>query len=103
MKDWDRGFGGNDELGSVFVAADTLYNFGEKPRELKLSPPKGHGEDAGFLTIRCRPPTLGDKESYKQLHSTFGRLVNTQEAEKVSNTVIWLSTRCLDDMAQRLL
>lgn len=75
VKDYDPGIlGGNDELGSITVPSSTIYELtGEK--EFHLSPPKGHGEDAGFITIRCRDATLGDKEDWKLQNSLLGKMV----------------------------
>eukprot|EP00546_Thalassionema_frauenfeldii_P020474 CAMPEP_0178902658 /NCGR_PEP_ID=MMETSP0786-20121207/4727_1 /TAXON_ID=186022 /ORGANISM="Thalassionema frauenfeldii, Strain CCMP 1798" /LENGTH=1315 /DNA_ID=CAMNT_0020573949 /DNA_START=59 /DNA_END=4006 /DNA_ORIENTATION=- len=75
VKDYDPGIlGGNDELGAITVPSSTIYELnGEK--EFHLSPPKGHGEDAGFITIRCRDATLGDKEDWKMRKSLIGKMV----------------------------
>jgi len=78
VKDYDRGLGKHDDLGSVQVSADTLYNTTHAETdslELGLNPPKGHGEKAGFVTIRLRTPTLGDKEDLKAKKGLRGRIV----------------------------
>lgn len=74
VKDWDR-IGSNDELGNVKVPAATLYSMVDTgdEKEFTISPPKGHGDAAGFLTIRCRPATFGDREDYKVSKSRFRR------------------------------
>ena len=74
VKDWDR-IGSNDDLGHVKVPAATLYAMVDEAeeKEFAISPPKGHGDAAGFLTIRCRPPTLGDREDYKAAKSRVRR------------------------------
>lgn len=57
VKDWDR-VGKNDDLGEVTVDHDTLYNStGMSNMVLKLNAPKGVSEEAGSLTLRCRPAT----------------------------------------------
>lgn len=67
VKDYDK-FGKNEELGSVHVAANILFNANGEDMELRLEPPKGYPEDtdAGFLTIRCRPTTADDTTGEKK-------------------------------------
>lgn len=60
VKDYDR-FGSNDDLGSAVLDPDTFFKCEGGNMELKLSPPKGIGEDAGYITIRCRPATKSDR------------------------------------------
>jgi len=82
VKDWDR-IGSNDDLGAVIVPAPTLYCCLEKEeQEFKILPPKGHGEDAGFITIRWRRATLGDKEDWKHDHGLLAKVgINSKTAE----------------------
>ena len=74
VKDWDR-IGSNDELGKVVVPAATLYEMVDtaQEQEFSITPPKGHGDAAGFLTILCRPPTTGDRDDLKRTQSLFRR------------------------------
>ena len=65
IKDWDR-VGKNDDLGEVLVEPNTLYSATGDNMELKINPPKGTTEDAGFLTIRCRPATDEDRAMHKK-------------------------------------
>ena len=69
VKDWDRGIGGDDDLGTYTMDADTLYKCEGGNMEVKLKAPKGIGEDAGYLTIRVRPATESDMAAKK---SFFG-------------------------------
>lgn len=88
-KDYDRGIGRNDSLGHVTVPADLLYSTEhteDDSIELEFNPPKGHGEKAGFVKIRVRSPTLGDKEDLKAQSSLRGKLApakkkNTEEVK----------------------
>jgi hypothetical protein len=50
VKDWDRGVGGNDDLGSLQITAESLYECQEQ--EYHLDSPPGKMEDAGYITIR---------------------------------------------------
>ena len=85
IKDWDR-VGKNDDLGSAFIPATTLYNVaGDETFEYKIDPPKGRSDEAGFITIRCRPATLGDKEDYKRYKNPF-RYVKAVSSLEVSIT-----------------
>lgn len=66
VKDWDR-VGKNDDLGEVVLDHDRLYNSaGASNIVLKLKPPKGVSEEAGTLTLRCRPATDEDIAVYKK-------------------------------------
>ena len=66
VKDWDR-VGKNEDLGQVVLDYDTLYNAtGAANIVLKLKPPKGVSEEAGTLTLRCRPATEEDMAMYKK-------------------------------------
>jgi len=51
VKDWDRGVGGNDNLGSVQISAEALYKCDEE-QEFHLDSPPGKNEDAGFISIK---------------------------------------------------
>lgn len=64
VKDWDR-VGANDDLGEVIVDHEALYSGTGENLNLKIKPPKGSKEDAGTLTIRCRPATDEDKADLK--------------------------------------
>lgn len=66
VKDWDRGIGGNDELGSVDIAPEILYEFGEEAREFKLNPPKGKSDNAGFVTLRCTQISSSERDARKK-------------------------------------
>lgn len=66
VKDWDRGFGGDDSLGSVSIPADTLYNFGNEPKEFKLDPPSGRNEEAGFIKLSCSQISAAERDSRKK-------------------------------------
>ena len=86
VKDWDR-IGKNDELGSVVVSGETLYTFVSEQegvlQELKLDPPKGKGEAAGFLSVKFRAPTLGDREDMKKAASLVGKIRRQKEPLQV--------------------
>lgn len=72
VKDHDT-FSGGDELGTVEVSVESLYDSsaGAQSWELKLAPPsKKQGKDAGHITLRCRRPaddTSVDKELVQHL------------------------------------
>ena len=72
IKDWDL-LGKNDDLGQVTVDADALYVASGEPMELVITPPKGHGEAAGYLTIRCRPATETDRVKQKGFLKVFSK------------------------------
>lgn len=80
VKDWDL-IGKNDELGQVQVSVSQLYaeaasdnsHNNKTGLELAIVPPKGREkEDAGTLTIRCRPATQQDLEQQQQNKSHRG-------------------------------
>lgn len=64
VKDWDRGVGGNDNLGSVQIGADDLYACTEK--EYHLDSPPGKQEDAGFITIRTQAISEAERNALKK-------------------------------------
>lgn len=64
VKDWDRGIGGNDDLGSVQISAEDLYACTEK--EYHLDSPPGKNEDAGYITIRTQAITPEEREKLKK-------------------------------------
>jgi len=64
VKDWDRGVGGNDHLGSVRISAEDLYACTEK--EYHLDSPPGKNEDAGFITLRTEAITEEERETRKK-------------------------------------
>lgn len=66
IKDWDRGIGGNDEMGSVKIPAETLYNFGPEPREYPIDPPPGKSDAAGFLTLSCVQISAAQRDERKK-------------------------------------
>ena len=66
VKDWDRGFGGNDELGTANIPADTLYNFGTETREFKMDPPSGKKDDAGYISLRVSEIDETERDSRKK-------------------------------------
>lgn len=66
VKDWDRGFGGNDDLGSVDIPADIIYNFGPDVKEFKLDPPSGKNDEAGYVSIRCSVISAAERDSRKK-------------------------------------
>ena len=63
VMDWDRGFGNDDELGSVFVSAKSLYKC--KKKEYRLDPPPGKNENAGYVTIQTSEITESERDSVK--------------------------------------
>ena len=66
VKDWDRGIRGNDDLGTVQVPADTLYNFGTGEKEFPIVPPSGKLDAAGFLTLRCSRISASERDARKK-------------------------------------
>ena len=66
IKDWDRGIGGDDDLGTVQVPADTLYNFGADPKEFKIDPPSRKSDAAGFLTLLVTQITPSERDERKK-------------------------------------
>ena len=71
VKDWDR-VGANDTLGEAAVLPEVLLEATGKDIELKLLPPSEFkGQEAGFVTLRCRPASDEDRKPKKTL---FGRL-----------------------------
>ena len=73
VKDWDR-IGSNDELGQVTVSAETLLQAtAGEDMELTITPPTGREtEQAGFITLRCRPATEEDRKPKSGLLQRFG-------------------------------
>lgn len=47
--------------------------------EVKLKAPKGIGEDAGYMTIRCRPATASDQAARKSLFGGMGKHLSLQD------------------------
>ena len=78
VKDWDR-VGSNDDLGTFTMDADTLYKCEGGNMEVKLKAPKGIGEDAGYMTIRCRPATASDQAVRKSLFGGMGKHLSLQD------------------------
>jgi Ca2+-dependent lipid-binding protein len=84
VKDYDKGLGalgfGSDDLGSVKVSGAQLYNAPEdQDMELPLIPYKkkdgtSASPTAGFITIRVREATLGDKDAIKEQNSFFSNV-----------------------------
>ena len=66
VKDYDL-VGNNDDLGEILVDPETLFAATGEKMELKLNPPKGHAEEAGFITLRIRPATEEDKATTKSI------------------------------------
>lgn len=64
--DWDRGIGGDDDLGTVKIPADMWYNFGSEAREFKLDPPPGKSDTAGYVTIQCKEISTRERDSRKK-------------------------------------
>jgi len=60
VKDWDRGVGGNDNMGSVQISAEDLYALEEK--EYHLDSPPGKLEDAGFITLKTSAITEEERD-----------------------------------------
>ena len=77
VKDWDRGIRGDDDLGTVNIPADTLYNFGEDTKEFKLDPPPGKSDHAGYISIRCTEIGAEERDSRKK--GFFGRKKKTSK------------------------
>ena len=75
VKDWDRCFGGDDDLGTVNIPADTLYNFGDEVKEFKIDSPPGKSDDAGYISIRCTEISAEERDSRKK--GFFGRKKKT--------------------------
>ena len=99
VRDWDRGIGGDDELGSVFVPAEVLYNCFEDSQEFKINPPKGKADEAGYISIRCRPPHLGDKEDYRKAKAPLAKLRGSGPGVSSAEVrIFWLVSfvLCLD-------
>ena len=78
VKDWDRGIGGNDEIGSVQIDPDTVYDFGEGSKEFVLDPPKGKSDAAGFVTLRCSQISAAERDERKRggFFSKLGKKAN---------------------------
>ena len=78
LKDWDRGFGGNDPLGHANVPAVDLYGVmkTEQPlsKEYSIIPPPGHeGKPAGFVTLGAKLVT-SDNVPAKSSGGLLGRV-----------------------------
>ena len=73
VMDWDRGLsrGGDDDLGTVYIYADALYNFGSEVKEFKLDHPSGKNKDAGYISVRCTQISPEERDSRKK-SSLFG-------------------------------
>jgi hypothetical protein len=78
VKDWDRGVSGDDDLGTVQISGEELYMCEEK--EYPIVPPKGHNEDAGYITV-CSSQISEGEDSRKR--SFLGRLVKTPKVPKI--------------------
>jgi hypothetical protein len=85
VKDHDKGLGAlgftNDDLGSVKISGAQLYNAPvDQDMELPLAPPKkkdgaaAANAAAGFITVRVREATLGDKDEIKEKNSFFNNV-----------------------------
>ncbi|CAB9497692.1 Multiple C2 and transmembrane domain-containing protein 1 [Seminavis robusta] len=66
VKDYDM-FGKDDDLGEVLLEAKALYEATGEKTEVKLNPPKGKAEEAGFISFRCRPATADDRVQSRTL------------------------------------
>lgn len=80
VKDHDT-FGINDDIGVATVSAEELYLAEGQDKEIRLEPPKGskhfaNGELAGFITIRVREATRGDKDQIKDRSSLLLKAKN---------------------------
>jgi Ca2+-dependent lipid-binding protein len=78
VKDWDRGIGGDDDLGSVQIPPDVLYDFGSEAKEFQIEPPSGKSDAAGFITIRCNPISAAERDSRKK-GGMFSKLTGSQK------------------------
>jgi hypothetical protein len=71
VKDWDRGVGGNDDLGSLQITAESLYECQEQ--EYHLDSPPGKMEDAGYITIRTTEIGEDERDDLKKGILSFGK------------------------------
>ncbi|CAJ1963811.1 unnamed protein product [Cylindrotheca closterium] len=60
--DWDRGFGGDDDLGWVQISPESLYQC--NVQEYRLNPPYGKNEDAGYVTIRTTAISAAERDEH---------------------------------------
>jgi hypothetical protein len=76
LKDWDR-IGSDDDLGTVQVAAEVLYQATGEPLKFALVPPDGRPRDinAGTITIRSMPATDAHLEKFGKKKRGFGNFV----------------------------
>jgi Ca2+-dependent lipid-binding protein len=81
VKDYDF-VGKSDDLGEILVDPDTLYNATGQKVELKLNPPKGHAEDAGYITLRIRPATDDDMAKSKSIFGGMSYVPKTDYGPK---------------------
>ena len=87
VKDWDR-VGSNDDLGTVTLDAETFLKCEGGNMELKLTPPKGIGEDAGYLTIRCRPATESDRAAKKSFFGNISQQMSLKDYGKIDTRLL---------------
>jgi hypothetical protein len=92
----------NDDLGSVKISGAQLYNAPEdQDMELPLTPPKkkdgasaAAADAAGFITIRVREATLGDKDEIKAqnsfFNSAFSKIVKSPKQVCVHGACLFL-------------
>ena len=64
VKDYSLGPSSNEELGSVQISAESLYEC--KEQEYHLNPPPGKKEDAGYVTVRCSEITEEERIEIKK-------------------------------------
>jgi Ca2+-dependent lipid-binding protein len=69
VKDWDR-IGKNDDLGHCYLEPNAINKATGEDMEFKITAPKGHSE-AGYITIRIRPATEGDRVQKRSFLSSF--------------------------------
>ena len=80
------------------IPADVLYSIGEYTAlELKISPPRGHAEDAGHISVHCRPAEIGEKEIREKLAQGYKAV-----QRKVSGTWIGGYGKFADKLSQKL-
>eukprot|EP00980_Cylindrotheca_fusiformis_P028587 scaffold22613_cov126-Cylindrotheca_fusiformis.AAC.7 len=104
VKDWDRGVGGNDDLGSVQISAEALYEC--KEQEFHLDPPPGKNEDAGYVTIRTTEIDEGQRDKLKRGILPFGTpnlngLLGQNKSvarSGVSQTMVFVEMKRLHDL-----
>lgn len=68
VKDYSLGPSANEELGSVQISAESLYEC--KEQEYHLNSPPGKKEDAGYVTVRCSEITEEERVEFKKANKS---------------------------------